>query len=120
MSDGKRLLYCHCAYAKVVPAATKREVLRRLGDSGRDFEAVPDLCEMAAHKDPRLAELAGAPGLEVVACYPRAVRWLFHAGGSDLPAGVPVHNMRTASAAELAGALGLAPAEAITGEGVSS
>jgi len=113
MSEEKRLLYCHCAYAKVVPPATKREVLRRLGDSGVDFEAVPDLCEMAARKDPRLAELAGAPGLEVIACYPRAVRWLFHAGGSDLPEGVRVHNMRTASADELARSLGLPASEEV-------
>ena len=47
------ILYCHCAYAKIVPAATKQEVLERLVRSGVPFEAVPDLCEMSARKDPR-------------------------------------------------------------------
>jgi hypothetical protein len=103
----RRLLYCHCAYAKVVPAEVKQEVLRRLGDSGRDFEAVPDLCEMAARQDPALAEYAGDPELDIVACYPRAVRWLFHAGGQALHEETGIHNMREATATDIAGAIGL-------------
>jgi len=93
--DTPRLLYCHCAYAKVVPAAVKDEVLRKLGDSGVAFDAVPDLCEMSARKDPALERIAGDGNLRIVACYPRAVRWLFHAGGKDLAeTGVEVLNMR--------------------------
>jgi len=98
-----RLLYCHCAYAKVVPADVKRAVLRRLSDSGAAFDAVPDLCEMAARKDPALARMATGGELRIAACYPRAVRWLFHAGGADLPAeGVLIHNMREESAEAVA------------------
>lgn len=107
MSEARRIVYCHCAYAKVVPPEVKHEVLKRLGDSGRDFEAVPDLCEMSARKDPALAELAADESLCVVACYPRAVRWLFHAAGSKLQDGAEILNMREASAEELAGELGL-------------
>jgi hypothetical protein len=105
---GERLLYCHCAYAKVVPKNVKEDVLARLGASGRDFEAVPDLCEMSARKDPALAELAGDEDLKIVACFPRAVRWLFHAAGHTLRDEVPVLNMREASADELAEQLNLA------------
>ena len=106
--DGKeRLLYCHCAYAKVVPAEVKTEVLRRLGASGRDFEAVPDLCEMSASKDPQLAELAACENLTMVACFPRSVRWLFHGAGQTLKEEVRVLNMRASSAEELSQALGL-------------
>ncbi len=91
-----RIVYCHCAYAKIVPPEVKQDVLRRLSDSGAAFDAVPDLCEMSARKDPALAELAGENALEIVACYPRAVRWLFHAAGSPLPAeGIEILNMRT-------------------------
>jgi len=97
-----RIVYCHCAYAKVVPAEVKHDVLRRLSDSGAAFDAVPDLCEMSARKDPALAELADEGALEIVACYPRAVRWLFHAAGSPLPAeGVEILNMRTDEAQPL-------------------
>jgi hypothetical protein len=96
MRDGGRVLYCHCAYAQVVPKAVKEEVLRRLGESGVAFDAVPDLCEMSARRDPALAQLAAGGGVKIAACYPRAVKWLFHAAGAPLPEqGVEVINMRT-------------------------
>jgi hypothetical protein len=104
-----RLLYCHCAYAQVVPKDVKDAVLDRLAAAGVSFEAVPDLCEMSARRDPRLGELAVAGELRVAACYPRAVKWLFTAAGAPLPTeGVEVLNMRTAPAADVAEAL-LAP-----------
>ena len=97
-----RLLYCHCAYAKVVPADVKADVLRRLADSGTAFDAVPDLCEMAARKDPALARHAGEGALKLVACYPRAVRWLFHGAGTPLPReGVEILNMRERTADDI-------------------
>ncbi len=96
MSDDKRILYCRCAYAKVVPIETKDEVLRRLSDSGEAFDAVPDLCEMSARQDPSLKQLADGGNLKIAACYPRAVKWLFAAGGAKLAdEGVEIANMRT-------------------------
>jgi Pyruvate/2-oxoacid:ferredoxin oxidoreductase delta subunit len=90
-----RVLYCHCANAKVIPAATKTAVLEGLNEAHVEFEAVPDLCEMAARGDTRLRELASAPGLTVAACYPRAVKWLFASAGAQLPeATTKVWNMR--------------------------
>jgi len=101
-----RLLYCHCAYAKVVPEEVKQEVLRELAGSGVAFEAVADLCEMSARKDPALGRLAGAAPLKVAACFPRAVRWLFHAAGHPLPEkGVEIRNMREEGAADVSRAL---------------
>ena len=96
-----RILYCHCAYARVVPADTKLAVLKGLTSSGADFDAVPDLCEMAAARDPKLAEFAaGESPLRIVACYPRAVKWLFHAAGTPLEdARVTVVNMREGTGA---------------------
>ena len=112
MSCNERLVYCHCAYAKVVPKKVKAEVLSSLGASERDFEAVPDLCEMAARKDPAMAELAADDGLRIVACYPRAVRWLFHSAGQTLHEQTAVHNMRESSAEEITAAIGLEGPEA--------
>ena len=60
-SEPSRILYCHCAYAQVVPKEVKEEVLRQLSASGVAFDAVPDLCEMSAKGDPSLARLAAAP-----------------------------------------------------------
>jgi hypothetical protein len=95
------LLYCHCAYAKVVPAAVKQEVLQRLSASGRSFDAVADLCEMSAKRDPSLVALTRQPGLKIAACYPRAVKWLCSAAEAPLAADATVLNMRTQSADEV-------------------
>ena len=111
-SGGSRLLYCHCAYSRVVPKDVKGEVLKALAESGRAFDAVPDLCELAARCDPSLKKLAdpGQGDVDIVACYPRAVRWLFHAAESPLAEdGVRIHNMRVDSAGSILGDLGLAP-----------
>ena len=120
-----RLLYCHCAYAKVVPEDVKAGVLRRMSDAQVAFDAVPDLCEMAARKDPALKRMAADGNLRIAACFPRAVRWLFHGAGADLPeTGVDIHNMRERTAIEVADAmLGLAmyevadPEEEVASEG---
>ena len=114
-ADAVRILYCRCAYAQVVPADVKDAVLAGLAASGRSFEMVPDLCEMAARRDPHLAELARGGGtLRIAACWPRAVRGLFALADAPLPdAGVEILNMRTDSAATVLGAaFGVDPAAA--------
>jgi hypothetical protein len=98
--DATRILYCRCAYSQVVPAAVKDAVLEGLAAAGRGFEMVPDLCEMAARRDPHLAELArGDRPLTIVACWPRAVQGLFVLADAPLPQqGVEILNMRTDTA----------------------
>lgn len=99
MTDRARILYCHCAFAKVVPADVKQAVLHGLADAGVEFDAVPDLCEMAARGDARLRELAAHESLQIAACFPRAVRWLFSAAGAELPEpATRVWNMRVDNA----------------------
>jgi hypothetical protein len=102
----RRILYCHCAYAKVVPADVKAAVLVRLSEAEVEFEAVPDLCEMSARRDPRLRALAGEPSLSIAACYPRAVKWLFASAGALLPeTNVRIWNMRVEPADTVAAGL---------------
>jgi hypothetical protein len=97
-----KILYCNCTYAKVVPVGVKKDVLRRLSDSGQAFDAVADLCDMSARKDPALKKIADGGCTKIAACYPRAVKWLFHASGASLPDdGVQVLNMRETSADEV-------------------
>jgi hypothetical protein len=108
-----RLLYCHCAYAQVVPKDVKEDVLRRLCASGAAFDAVADLCDMSARKDPALQKMVDGGAVRIAACYPRAVRWLFHAAGAPLPKeGVEVLNMREQTADAVAGALLAGPGTA--------
>lgn len=97
-----RVLFCNCTYAQVVPQEVKAAVLQKLCESEVPFEAVADLCEMSARRDPALKELAAAPGVKIAACYPRAVKWLFAAAGAALPkAATEVLNMRVQSADEV-------------------
>lgn len=98
MSRPARILYCHCAYAQVLPKDVKEEVLRKLSESGMAFDAVADLCEMSARKDPALKRFAEEGTIKIAACYPRAVKWLFSAAGAPLPEGVQVLNMRVETA----------------------
>ncbi len=100
------ILYCHCRYAQVVPAEVKTEVLKQLCASNLPFEAVPDLCELSARRDPSLKRLATAGPLKIAACYPRAVKWLFAAASAPLtPDTTEVLNMRTQSVEEISQAL---------------
>jgi hypothetical protein len=101
-----RILYCHCNYAQVVPKEVKDAVLKQLCDSGVSFEAVADLCEMSARKDPALKRLAEGDSIKIAACFPRAVKWLFNTAGTQLPlTGTEVLNMRTQSAEDICAAL---------------
>ncbi len=84
MSQAPRILFCHCNYARVVPDEVKTSVLEGLCASGQAFEAVADLCEMSARRDPALKRLAtGETPVKIAACYPRAVKWIF--GGCQAP-----------------------------------
>jgi len=107
MSDpAPRILYCHCQYAQVVPKEVKEAVLRKLCESGIAFEAVADLCEMAARRDPALQRLASNGAVKIAACFPRAVKGLFHQANADLaPERTEVLNMRTLTAEEVIAAL---------------
>lgn len=106
MDSEPRIVYCHCAYAQIVPLEVKQHVLRELTDRDVPFEAVADLCEMAARRDPCIARIASGGPVRLAACYPRAVKGLFVSAGSPLPeVGIEVVNMRTASGSEAAAAL---------------
>ena len=100
MADQPRILFCHCNYARVVPEEVKQGVLDGLCQSGRAFEAVADLCEMSARRDPALNRLAaGEEPVKIAACYPRAVKWLFGSCQAGLPTDrTEVVNMRELSA----------------------
>lgn len=110
---GPRILFCNCTYAQVVPREVKAAVLQKLCDSEASFEAVADLCEMSARRDPALKQLAEGPAIKIAACYPRAVKWLFAAAGAPLPKErTEVLNMRVQNAEEVSHRLAAAEVEA--------
>ena len=99
-------IYCHCANSAVIPNRVKLAVLDAIKNAGIEFEAVPDLCELSAKHDPALKRWAKAESIKIVACYPRAVKWLFHAVGAPLPQeGVEFLNMRVDSTEKIISSL---------------
>ena len=106
MSQMPQILYCHCNYAQVVPKEVKEAVLRQLCESGVAFEAVADLCEMSARRDPALQRLTQGNTIKIAACYPRAVKWLFAAANAPLPLDrTEVLNMRVQTADDVTAGL---------------
>ncbi len=102
MNHSSRILFCHCAYAQVVPPEVKEAVLRRLCETGSSFDAVADLCELSARKDPLLKDLASGGPVRIAACFPRAVKWLFASAQAPLALDqTEVLNMRVQSADEV-------------------
>src|SRR5213594_2417998 len=79
MTPPPRILYCNCTYAQVVPKEVKEAVLKKLSEAG---------------------------AVKIAACYPRAVKWLFHAAQADLPVeATEVLNMRVQNADDVCAAL---------------
>ncbi|MDG2125420.1 MAG: hypothetical protein P8J87_17080 [Verrucomicrobiales bacterium] len=93
-----KTLYCRCAYAQVIPEDQKNAHLEKLCTAGEPFDAVPDLCELAANRDPKMAELAATEDLHIIACHPRAVQGLFRQTGNPLPDSTKITNMRDSDA----------------------
>ncbi len=98
----KLVLMCNCVHYDLISQDTKEQTLHLLADAGARVQVVADLCGLAASRDPRLSDWAASPSLTIVACFPRAIRWLFHAGGAQLSEErARFFNMRTQSPAEI-------------------
>jgi NAD-dependent dihydropyrimidine dehydrogenase PreA subunit len=101
-----KTIYCHCAYYQFTPDSVKEKVLNALKGSGIEYEAVADLCQMCAEQGPELKRWAQHEKIRIIACYPRAIKWLFHRAGSPLAeTGVEFLNMRTDSTEKIISSL---------------
>ncbi len=94
MPAAAHILYCHCAQFETICPDTKEAVLAGLCRARSAFTAIPDLCRLAADRDPALGRMCDSEDFRIAACYPRAVRWLLARCGdqADIPA--RVSNMR--------------------------
>jgi len=95
MSGCALILYCNCGYYDLVAGEVKARILSGLAQTDVQFEAVQDLCELAVRKDPRFKRWTETDGLKIIACFPRAVKWLFHAAGATLGEDVEFLNLRS-------------------------
>jgi NAD-dependent dihydropyrimidine dehydrogenase PreA subunit len=90
----KKALFCHCAYTDMLSGEMKQEILSALANAKIELVEITDLCELAAAKDTTLLEHFSSGDVTVIACHPRAVRWLLHSAGVDRSAAVDILDMR--------------------------
>jgi NAD-dependent dihydropyrimidine dehydrogenase PreA subunit len=96
VTDAGAILFCRCIHRELFPPGVRDRVLAGLAAAGRTVTVVDDLCGLAAGQDASLRDLFATAAPTVVACYPRAVRWLLHRAGLRTSAASPrVFNMRT-------------------------
>jgi len=96
VSDHQTLfLVCRCGQAQVFAPEAADAVAEGLRKAGAAVTVVDDLCGLAARQDPLLGQVAQGNDVRIAACFPRAVRWLFHRAGANLPADAIVGSMRT-------------------------
>jgi len=99
------VLICACEGARVFSKERAESLEQCLRQTGRSVEIVPDLCDLAARRDPRLRD-AAAQGWPIAACHARAVRWLFHQAQAPLAKDARLFNLRETAPEEIAAALG--------------
>ena len=68
-------------------------VLCTLKDADIAFDVVDDLCGLAARQDKVLLNWSKSSGLRIAACFPRAVKWLFHRASAPLNPEAEIINM---------------------------
>jgi len=105
MSQGNLILYCNCGYYELVPEQVKARLVEALAQADVQYEAVQDLCELASRKDPQLKRWAETGRLRIIACFPRAIKWLFKAGGASLGEEVEVVNLRSENVGDIVASL---------------
>jgi len=103
MKNTRLSIYCNCSYADIISEDMRSSVLKKItSTSDNSLMVLPDLCQLAARKDPLLQKISdAADGIRIAACYPRAVKWLLEAAGVELnDKQVEYLNMRQATTAE--------------------
>ncbi|HOF17427.1 MAG TPA: hypothetical protein PK082_00845 [Phycisphaerae bacterium] len=81
MKRNWKILVCRCVHAKKLHSDVDH--FSQMIPCMKGMTVVDDLCALAAKRDRRLLALGNEPDLRVVACRPRAVRWMLRAAGVD-------------------------------------
>ncbi len=116
MSKSSKIVFCRCEHYHIVDEAVSLRIVKAFEDAGISCEVVSDLCGMAADKDARMKEWAQADNLTVIACYGRAVRWLFERAGASFNNDVRLYNGRTGDIDEIIASVTAANADDSCGD----
>ena len=108
MSKPGLAVYCECIHRDFVSSESREALLQGLHRSGLEIVTIDDLCGLASRHNPILTAWAQNPQLTIVACYARAVRWLFAMADAPLrrDESVQILNPRSQSPKEIMDAIG--------------
>ena len=95
------VIYCQCKNTEIVSPEIRKTINDWFVQNQLACIWVEDLCGLAAKKDPRLQEWAADENLVIIACFERALRWLFTLSGTNLKDNIYVLNHRLLSSQEI-------------------
>lgn len=95
------VIFCQCKNAEIISAEVKAGIADWFKANQVIVVCVNDLCGLAAKKDERLRQWTADENLIVIACFGRAVRWLFALGGAEMKDTARIFNQRVQSAQEI-------------------
>ncbi len=79
-----KIIYCRCAYNNSISEESRELFKKILLSSGKEVLVLDDICELAAKKNNKLITFLKDGGVSIVACHPRAVKWLLARTGIEL------------------------------------
>lgn len=91
-----KILLCKCNAAHILTEDNISQLTAYLNDNNITFDTADDLCKLASEKSAILKDYADE-GAIIIACQPRAIRWLFNAAGVALPDSTKLLNLRNNS-----------------------
>lgn len=100
------ILYCKCERNDQTSFSSSDQISEFLAVSGLEYVEVADFCEHVASSSSLIEELEKKSSLTVIACFPRALEWLFYAAGIGIEdKNVTYFNLREQDADTIIGEL---------------
>ena len=76
-------IFCNCSYSGIITQDTKEKIFEKVQKFDTKLLAISDLC-FASVKKEKLQILNNYKKINIIACYPRAVKWILHNAGVDI------------------------------------
>lgn len=95
------ILFCKCVGTDIIQDEERNLISGFLANSGLEYIEVSDFCDQATIAPDWLEKLKSCSYLAVIACYPRALNWLFHVAGIPKKVNIKYFNLREHKAAAI-------------------
>jgi len=74
------VIFCSCSNTELIPSEIKESILDFLKKQGINSVIIPDLCGFVSNIDEKIEDIISSSiSVKIIACYPRAVRWILNA-----------------------------------------